>query len=81
MKLPTSPEHSSSGTRSFSVATSVFDAHWTTSEALPQWVQQRAAVRTASRRSSRPVTIHERARSTKTVLTEALKRLLEVWRA
>ncbi len=81
MKLPASPERSGSGTREFSVSTSVFDVHWASSEGITDWVTQRAASRAASQRSSRPVTLHERARLTKAVLNEALQRILEVWRA
>jgi hypothetical protein len=79
MRLPTSPAHSS-GSSAFSVSASVFDAHWTSSDALSDWVLRRAASRTGSR-SPRPVTLKERARSTKTVLDEALQRIREVWRA
>lgn len=81
MKLPASPVHATSGSPAFSVSASVFDAHWGTSDALTDWVKRRAASRTGSPRSSRPVTLQDRALSTKNVLGEALRRLREVWRA
>lgn len=81
MKLPASPVHDTSGTPAFSVSSSVFDAHWGTSDALADWVKRRAAARTGSARSSRPATLHERALSTKAILGESLRRLREVWRA
>ncbi|MBI3207052.1 MAG: hypothetical protein HYZ29_36275 [Myxococcales bacterium] len=81
MKLPASPVHGTSGSPAFSVSMSVFDAHWATSDALTDWVRRRAASRTGSPRPSRPVTLQDRALSTKAVLGEALRRLCEVWRA
>jgi hypothetical protein len=81
MKLPTSPVRSTSGSPAFSVSSSVFDAHWGTSDALSDWVKRRAASRTGSPRPSRPVTLRDRALSTKDVFAEALRRLREVWRA
>ncbi len=81
MKLPASPVRSTSGSPAFSVSSSVFDAHWGTSDALSDWVKRRAASRTGSPRPSRPVTLQDRALSTKEVLGEALRRLREVWRA
>ena len=81
MKLPASPVRSTSGSPAFSVSSSVFDAHWGTSDALSDWVKRRAASRTGSPRPSRPVTLQDRALSTKNGLGEALRRLREVWRA
>ena len=82
MKLPAAPENDSGGTATFSVSRTVFDAHWTTSKPLPDWVQQRAADRRGSPAfAAHPVTLEERARSTRAVLVEALRRLREVWRA
>ncbi|WP_437598556.1 VPA1262 family N-terminal domain-containing protein [Sorangium sp. So ce590] len=81
MKLPASPLHGTSGLRAFSVSASVFDAHWGTSDSMPDWVKQRAASRTGSRRSSRAATLKERVLSTKSTLEEALRRVREVWRA
>lgn len=81
MKLPAPPVDGTSGSPAFSVSMSVFDAHWGTSDALADWVRRRAISRTGSPSSSRPVTLQDRALSTKTVLGEALQRLREVWRA
>lgn len=81
MKLPASPEQGTSGSPAFSVPSSVFDEHWRTSDALPDWVKRRAVARTGSSRSSRPFTLRGRALATKAALGDALRRLREVWRA
>jgi len=72
MKLPATPVHDTSGSAAFSVSASVFDAHWNASDALPNWVEQRAA-------SRRAVTFKERLLSTKRILDNALRRIREVW--
>ncbi|MCU0682664.1 MAG: VPA1262 family N-terminal domain-containing protein [Polyangiaceae bacterium] len=81
MKLPASPPFGTSGSPSFSVSASVFDAHWGTSHSIADWVKQRAESRTGSQGSSRAATLKERVLSTKSTLEEALQRVREVWRA
>ena len=48
MKLPEAPVHGTTRSPAFSVSTSVFDAHWSTSVVLADWVTRRAASRKGS---------------------------------
>jgi len=76
MKLQASPVHGTAGSPAFSVSTSVFDAHWDASDAMPDWIYKRAASRTGSPRS-----LKDRLLSTNNIVKEAIQRIREVWHA